>query len=106
MNKNLKRLLIGSLLIPTTVFGANKITYTCSVTISSNESISDTTYTNSNDNENVLIVDGGSSSLDNVAINKIGDSSGDESDFYGINSAIFTYNGGTLNISNSNKLRI
>ena len=42
---------------------------------------------------------GGTSTLNTCTITKSGDSSGDDSDFYGTNAAILTYNGATLNIN-------
>jgi hypothetical protein len=51
----------------------------------------------------ILIKNGGSLSLSNSHINKTGDTatSGDDADFYGVNSAILVNTNGTLDISNA-----
>ena len=57
------------------------------------------TMENSSDGEHVITVDAESASYSNIAVNKTGDSSGDEADFYGENSALFATNGGALDLS-------
>ena len=57
------------------------------------------TLESSADGEHVITADGETVSVSNTAVNKSGDSEGDEADFYGENSAVFAQNGGTLNLS-------
>ena len=57
------------------------------------------TIENSADGEHAITVDGESKTYSSVAVNKTGEADGDEADFYGENSAIFTTNGGTLDLS-------
>ena len=59
-------------------------------------------HTDSADANAVLIKNGGSLKLANSIINKTGDTatSGDDADFYGVNSAILVNTNGTLDISN------
>ena len=58
------------------------------------------TVENSADGEHAITADGESKTVSNTLVNKTGDSSGDEADFYGENAAIFATNGGTLDLSN------
>ncbi len=58
-------------------------------------------YTNSTDGENAILVDGDTVKLDNITVNKTGDSSGDDADFYGENAAILATNGANLTITDS-----
>lgn len=73
------------------------VSYTGANVISSDTSELDKTYSSSTGNENVLLVNGGTSTLNNCTINKTGDSDGDNSDFYGTNAAVLV-TGATLNI--------
>ena len=57
------------------------------------------TIENSADGEHAITADGESASYKNTLVTKTGDSSGDEADFYGENSAIFATNGATLDLS-------
>ncbi|MBR0452059.1 MAG: hypothetical protein IJI78_08715 [Oscillospiraceae bacterium] len=57
------------------------------------------TLASSADGEHVITADGETASYSNTAVNKTGDSSGDEADFYGENAAVFATNGGTLELS-------
>ena len=57
------------------------------------------TIENSADGEHAVTADGESVSYKNTLVTKTGDSSGDEADFYGENSALFATNGGTLDLS-------
>lgn len=58
------------------------------------------TLESSGDGEHAIEVDGESASYSNIAVNKTGEASGDEADFYGENAAIFATNGATLDLSN------
>ena len=57
------------------------------------------TYENSEDGGHAIEVSGEEASYSNIAVNKTGDSSGDEADFYGENAAIYAYDGATLTLS-------
>lgn len=57
------------------------------------------TLENTNDGEHVIEVSGSEESYSNIAINKTGESSDDEADFYGENSAVFATDSATLNLS-------
>ncbi|MCR4588559.1 MAG: hypothetical protein K5682_09160 [Lachnospiraceae bacterium] len=63
--------------------------------------VSGTTYTSSTDEENAVLVDGNSVTLTNISVNKTGEASGDEADFYGVNAAVLATNGATLTITDS-----
>lgn len=58
-------------------------------------------YTNSTDGENAILVDGDTVKLDNITVNKTGDSEGDDADFYGENAAVLATNGANLTITDS-----
>ena len=59
-------------------------------------------YSDNADTNAILIKNGGNLKLANSAVNKTGDTatSGDDADFYGVNSAILVNTNGTLDISN------
>ena len=58
------------------------------------------TYTNSADGEHVIEADGETATYSNITVKKTGDSDGDESDFYGKNSAIYAKNSANLTLKN------
>lgn len=60
-------------------------------------------HTDSSDVNAILVKNGGTLKLANSIINKTGDTqtSGDDADFYGVNSAILVNTNGTLDISNA-----
>ena len=57
------------------------------------------TLESSADGEHVITSDGESKTVSNTAVNKTGDSEGDEADFYGENAAVFAENGASLDLS-------
>ncbi len=57
------------------------------------------TLESSADGEHVITADAENKSISNTAVNKSGDSEGDEADFYGENAAVYALNGGTLDLS-------
>ena len=57
------------------------------------------TIENSEDGGHAILADGTEASYSNIAVNKTGEASGDEADFYGENAAVFATNGGTLDLS-------
>lgn len=76
----------------------SNISYSGSTTITTNTNESDKTYTSTNEGENAILVSNGTSTLNNITVNKTGDESSENSDFYGTNASILVYNGSTLNI--------
>lgn len=82
--------------------GSSSASYVGATTISSDTNLTSQTYTSSTGSENALLVSGGTSTLNTCTITKTGDSSGDDSDFYGTNAAVLVYNGATLNITGGN----
>ena len=58
------------------------------------------TYSSDEDGAHVIEADGESLSYENIKVEKTGDSSGDEADFYGENAAVFATNGATLDLKN------
>lgn len=63
--------------------------------VSTSESFSDAT-----DGGHAVIADATSAQYSAAAVEKTGDSSGDEADFYGENASVFATNGATLDLSN------
>jgi len=91
-----KKILMG-------VLGASLVA-TASVSayaVSVSSDVEGESYTNSTDGENAILVDGDTVKLDNITVNKTGDSSGDDADFYGENAAILATNGANLTITDS-----
>ncbi len=56
------------------------------------------TYASETDGEHAIEADGTEETYTNIKVEKTGDSSGDEADFYGANAAIFATNGATLTL--------
>lgn len=80
---------------------SSSVSYVGANTISSNTTLSDTSYDSSTGAQNALLVTGGEVVLDNITVTKTGDDDGDESDFYGTNAAIFAYNDAKVTISDA-----
>ena len=78
---------------------ANETTKTTSNTISKEDITVDETYENSADGEHAISVEGEEKTYENIQVNKTGNASGDEADFYGENAAVFATEKGTLTIS-------
>ncbi len=57
------------------------------------------TYTSNENGAHAVEADGETASYSNIKVEKTGDSSGDEADFYGENAAVFATNGATLDLS-------
>ena len=81
----------------------SSITYSSVKEITKDENITSKKYKSSNKDENVISVSGKIKSiLSNITINKTGDSeSGDNTSFYGTNSAIIAKEGANLTIKNA-----
>ena len=73
--------------------------YSGATTISSDTSLSATEYKSTTGSENALLISGGTVNLENPTIEKSGDSSDENSDFYGTNAAVLVYNDATLNLA-------
>ena len=56
------------------------------------------TYSSSENGEHAIEVSGETASYSNIKVEKSGDSSGDEADFYGENAAVFASDGATLDL--------
>lgn len=82
--------------------GESGATYSSNTSITEDATIKDKEYTSSTSEENALSISKAEVTLDNVTITKTGDStSGDNSNFYGTNSAIIAKDGATITIKNS-----
>ncbi|MBR3325087.1 MAG: hypothetical protein IKG14_03470 [Clostridia bacterium] len=77
------------------------ISHTGATEISSDSTNNGQTYSSTTGNQNSLLVTGGTSTLNNPTITKLGDSDGDNSDFYGTNAGVLVKEG-TLNINGGN----
>ena len=73
------------------------VTHTGATTITSDLTEESRSYSSSTGSENALLVTGGTSTISNITLNKSGDASGDEADFYGTNAGVLVKSG-TLNI--------
>ena len=77
------------------------ISYSASKTISEDTTITEGTYTSTTKDENAILVDGSTTTISNVTVEKEGDSDGgDATSFYGTNSAILAKGGANLTLSN------
>jgi hypothetical protein len=109
MKKNFKFIILALILFvpifclaaPGDQGSSSSASYKGATTISSSTTLDSKTYSSTTGGENSLLVSGGSSTLTSCTINKTGDSSDENADFYGTNAGILVYNGATLNISNS-----
>lgn len=78
-------------------------TYQSVASITEDKTIENEEYTSKNAEENAISVSKANVTLENIIVNKSGDSTtGDNSNFYGTNSAIIAKDGATLTINNSN----
>ena len=82
---------------------SSSVTYSASNTIDSSKDLSNKSYESTTKDENVILVTGSiKSTLSNLKVNKTGDSDGgDNTSFYGNNSAILAKGGATVNITDS-----
>ena len=84
-------------------FGGNSsssVSYKGASTITSSVTEANKSYKSTTGGENALLVSGGESVIDNITVEKSGDESSENSDFYGTNAAIFVYNNASLTINN------
>lgn len=81
----------------------NGASYSSKTSITEDSTIANKEYSSSTAEENALSVSKAKVTLNNITVTKTGDStSGDNSNFYGTNSAIIAKDGATLTIKNSN----
>ena len=81
---------------------SNNTTYSSVKVIKSDENISNEEFTSTNSDENAILVTNAKSTLSDITVNKEGDSnSGDNTSFYGTNSAILAKDGAVLTIKNA-----
>ena len=82
----------------------SKATYTSAKEITTNENLDEGTYNSTTKDENAISVSGNvTSTLFNVTVSKTGDSDGgDNTSFYGTNSAIIARDGANVTIKNAN----
>lgn len=94
LNKNMKKI---------EEINNSSITYSSIKEITTDENIKSKKYKSSNKDENVISVSGNiKSTLSNITVNKTGDSDGgDNTSFYGTNSAIIAKEGANLTIKNA-----
>ena len=77
------------------------ISYTASTTISEDTTITEGEYTSTTKDENALLVDSTNATISNITVEKEGDSDGgDNTSFYGTNSAILAKGGANLTLNN------
>ena len=81
--------------------GSSSPTFSGATVISKSVTKSGTKYSSSTGSQNALLASGGTSTLKSITVNKSGNSSDENSDFYGTNAAVLAYNGATLNISDA-----
>lgn len=82
----------------------SSVAYSAVKEITSNENITSGEYKSTVADQNAISISGNvESSLSNITVNKTGDSaSGDNTSFYGTNSAIIAYSGANVTIKNAN----
>ncbi len=78
---------------------STNISHAGATELTADATLSDQTYSSTNSAENALLVQNATITLENPTITKSGDDSGDNSDFYGTNAAVFAYDNATLNIT-------
>ncbi|MBR2725907.1 hypothetical protein IKE87_01415 [Candidatus Saccharibacteria bacterium] len=84
--------------------GGSALAYSAVKEISADENITDGEYSSTKTDENVISVSGNiTATLSNITVNKTGDSDGgDNTSFYGTNSAVLAKGGANLTIKNAN----
>ena len=81
---------------------SGNVTYSASKEITSDETITEGEYSSSKGDENAISVSKATTNLSNITVNKKGDSDGgDNTSFYGNNSAILAKDGAVVNITDS-----
>lgn len=78
---------------------SSSVSHSGATELTNDVNLSDQSYSSDGSAENALLVSGAFVTISNPVITKTGDDSGDNSDFYGTNAAVFAYNNATLNIT-------
>ena len=79
----------------------SSITYSSQKEITENTEITEGSYSSATADENAIMVNGTEASISNITVNKTGDSDGgDNTSFYGTNSAILAKSGADLTLKN------
>ena len=82
--------------------GSSNVSYSASKEITSDKNIESGSFSSTTSDENVITISNANSNLANITINKTGDSDGgDNTSFYGNNSAILAKDGAIVNITNA-----
>ena len=84
---------------PTGGQSSSSVSHSGATELTSDVSLADQSYSSTSSAENALLVSGATVTISNPTITKTGDDSGDDSDFYGTNAAVFAYDDATLNIT-------
>lgn len=79
--------------------GSSNVSHSGATELTSDTSLSDQNYSSTSSAQNSLLVSGAVATISNPTITKTGDDSGDNSDFYGTNAAVFVHNEATLTIT-------
>ena len=82
-------------------FNASSINHVGNVEMVEDGSFEEKTYSSSISGENALLIDNATVSLNSCKFEKSGDSDGEDSDFYGTNAAIFSYNKALVTIKDA-----
>ncbi len=78
---------------------SSNVSHSGATELTSDANLSGQSYSSTSSSQNALLVSGATVSLTDPTITKTGDDSGDNSDFYGTNAAVFAYNNAVLNIT-------
>lgn len=82
---------------------SENVEYSAQTEITESATISDKEYSSETADENAVAVSGAEAAMDNITVTKTGDSDGgDNTSFYGTNSAIIAKDGAKLTITNAN----
>ena len=79
--------------------GNSSAEYTGATEITEDSNFDEDTFESTTGGENALLAKSGTSTLNNVTVNKSGDESDENSDFYGTNAAVIATDSATLNIN-------
>ena len=81
---------------------SSNVSYKGASSITSSVTESNKSYKSTTGGENALLVSGGESVINNITVEKSGDESSENSDFYGTNAGVFVYNNASLTLNNGN----
>lgn len=78
---------------------SSNVSHSGATELTSDVSLSNQSYSSTSSAQNALLVSGATVTISSPTITKTGDDSGDNSDFYGTNAAVFAYDDAVLNIT-------